>query len=51
MTALTNIQKLVYIHMHYTKTLPYLYTITAQAANPIEESKHSARSKALLISQ
>lgn len=29
----------------------YLHTITAQAANPIEEGKHSARAKTLLISQ
>lgn len=38
------------LHAHMHKQSFYLHTITSQAANPIEEGKHGARAKALLIS-
>lgn len=41
---------LIYKRTHTDKSL-YLHTAIAQAANPIEEGKHSARAKTLLISQ
>lgn len=44
-------QCLTHTHTHTERERDKASTITAQAANPIEESKHSARAKTLLIRQ